>query len=67
MNEYSTGTWRVSFKGLHKTDFRKCLAMARKMDGQYDGSAWTFDGSYGINASRLEEMASRGARIESVA
>jgi hypothetical protein len=61
--DYLGKTWSVSFKGLAKTDFNKCLSMARKMNGRYDGSRWTFNGSYGINRDRLAEMADRGADI----
>lgn len=62
-SDYRGKTWSVSFKGLGKTDFSKCVAMAKKMHGSFTGGRWTFDGSYGINDSRLAEMAGRGADI----
>lgn len=62
--EITTGTtYQVTFpRGMAKTDFSKCLTMARKL-GTFSAGSWTItvQGSHG--ASCVREMAERGAEV----
>lgn len=66
-NDITAGeTYVISFpRGMHKTDFTKCLTMARR-NGSYDGAARTWEitpqGSHGTAV--VAEMADRGAIVE---
>jgi hypothetical protein len=58
-------TYRVTFpKGMSKTDFTKCLRMARRL-GKFDGAeqAWTITVQGTQGAASVREMASRGADV----
>jgi hypothetical protein len=58
------GTYRVTFpQGMAKTDFTKCLRMARKL-GKFDGAAWTITVQGTQGAASVREMASRGADVQ---
>lgn len=63
--DLTTGTTcTVTFPhGMAKTDFAKCLRMARRL-GTYSGSKWTITITGPHAASCVSEMADRGATVE---
>jgi len=58
--------YTVTFpRGMAKTDFNKCLRMARRY-GCFSAGSWTIQVTGGLVASCVREMIDRGADVDRI-